>query len=131
MPRTFARLLVITVFLFGASLSSLSFAQDKQTSEGVFTPAQAATGKQTYDAECATCHDMEFYKDIWSYWQGRALIDFYYRIVAEMPSDNPGSLFDQEYTDIIAYILSDIGYPSGEDVLETGNGMEGISITRL
>jgi hypothetical protein len=48
-----------------------------------------------------------------------------------MPSDNPGSLFDQEYTDIIAYILSDIGYPSGEDVLETGNGMEGISITRL
>ena len=48
-----------------------------------------------------------------------------------MPSDNPGSLSDPEYTDIIAYILSELGYPPGDAALDTGDGMEGIYITEL
>ncbi|MFT6094561.1 MAG: alcohol dehydrogenase (cytochrome c) [Pseudohongiellaceae bacterium] len=128
MQQTFATTLVTTVFLFGVSFSPASLAQNKDTSEGVFTITQAAVGEKTYDAECAGCHDMKFYKDIWPYWQGKALIDFYYRIVAEMPSDNPGSLLDQEYTDIIAYILSDLGYPAGNNALATGSAMEDINI---
>lgn len=131
MLQTFAKHSVTTVFLLGISLSPTSFAQDKDTSQGVFSQAQAAVGEQTYEANCAACHDMKFYKDIWPYWQGKALVDFYYRIVAEMPSDNPGSLFDQEYTDIIAYILSDLGYPAGDVSLDTGNGMTGIEIAEL
>lgn len=122
---------VIAVFLLGVSFSSASIAQDKDTSEGVFTQAQAVIGEQTYETNCAACHDVKFYRDIWPYWQGKALIDFYYRIVAEMPSDNPGSLLDQEYTDITAYILSELGYPAGNVVLDTGNGMAGIDIAEL
>lgn len=131
MLQIFIQRSVTAVFLLGVSFSSASFAQDKDTSQGVFSQAQAATGEQTYEANCAACHDMKFYKDIWPYWQGKALIDFYYRIVAEMPSDNPGSLLDQEYTDIVAYILSDLGYPAGETSLSTGNGMVGIDIAEL
>ena len=34
-----------------------------------------------------------------------------------MPESNPGSLSQQEYVDILAYILSLNRYSSGEDVL--------------
>ncbi|MFT4887936.1 MAG: mono/diheme cytochrome c family protein [Pseudohongiellaceae bacterium] len=128
MQQTFAIPLVTTVFLLGINFSPASLAQIKDTSEGVFSQAQASTGEQTYDANCGTCHDLKFFKDIWPYWQGKALIDFYYRIVAEMPSDNPGSLLDQEYTDIIAYILSEMDYPVGAAALDASNGMKGINI---
>lgn len=128
MQQTFATPLVSTVFLLGISFSPASLAQDKDTSEGVFNQAQATTGEQTYEANCAACHDLKFFNDIWPYWQGKALIDFYYRVVAEMPSDNPGSLSDPEYTDIIAYILSEMDYPAGTAALDASNGMRGISI---
>lgn len=131
MVQTFAKLLVNAVFLLGISFSPASLAQEKDTSSGVFSQAQAAIGEQTYEANCAACHDVKFYKDIWSYWQGKALIDFYYRIVAEMPSDNPGSLSDPEYTDIIAYILSELGYPAGDITLDAHNGMDDIKIANL
>jgi hypothetical protein len=31
-----------------------------------------------------------------------------------MPEDNPGSLTDEEYVDVIAYMLSVSGMPSGD-----------------
>ena len=65
MLRTVVKLLVTTVFLFGVSFSPASLAQDKDTSGGVFSEAQALIGEQTYEANCAACHDVKFYKDIW------------------------------------------------------------------
>ena len=34
-----------------------------------------------------------------------------------MPENNPGSLTDQEYVDVIAYMLSFNGMPAGDDEL--------------
>ncbi len=34
-----------------------------------------------------------------------------------MPEDNPGSLTEQEYVDVIAYMLTVGGMPTGEDEL--------------
>jgi len=45
-----------------------------------------------------------------------------------MPADNPGSLMLEEYTDVIAYILSENGFPAGEVMLDPDNGMENINI---
>ena len=45
-----------------------------------------------------------------------------------MPADNPGSLMLEEYTDVIAYILSENGFPTGDNELDPDNGMEQISI---
>ena len=36
-----------------------------------------------------------------------------------MPEENPNSLTQQEYVDVIAYQLSVSGLPAGEDELET------------
>lgn len=122
------RIVFAAILLLPILIGPVSQAQQRTVQDGVFTDAQAATGKLVYDENCGSCHDMKFYEDIWDYWQGKPLLDFWFTIVAEMPSENPGSLLDAEYTDIIAYILSERGYPSGDTRLERQNGMDGIAI---
>ena len=39
------------------------------------------------------------------------------RIRTTMPEDGPGRLSDQEYTDVLAYLLDASSYPSGESEL--------------
>ena len=36
-----------------------------------------------------------------------------------MPEDGPGRLSDQEYTDVVAYLLERSDYPPGENELST------------
>ena len=110
------------------SLGSTPVAQKRNISEGVYTQAQAILGKDDHDANCKACHSMKFYRDIWFAWEERPLMNFWYILVSEMPSDNPGSLSDDEYTNIVAYILSDLGFPAGDVPLDPSNEMEGITI---
>ena len=41
------------------------------------------------------------------------------RIKLTMPEDGPGRLSDQEYTDVVAYMLDRNDYPAGENELST------------
>ena len=122
------KLVFALTLLSSILIGSASYAQQRTVKDGVFTDAQVAAGQVAYDTNCEACHDIKFYGDIWEYWQEKPLLDFWFTIVAEMPSDNPGSLLDEEYTDIVAYILSERGYPSGDTVLDRYNGMDNISI---
>lgn len=126
----FLKHLAFTALILACGLSPQLNAQQATTSDGVFTLDQVNAGEAAYKAGCSACHDMKFYRDIWSYWENKPLEGFWFRIVAEMPSDNPGSLLDEEYTNIVAYILSDLGYPAGESVLDPDNGMSEIVISR-
>jgi len=123
---------LIKALVVSASLSllfaSVAYAQRITVNDGVFTAAQAAAGESVYDESCRTCHDMGFYAGIWEFWQGKPLLDFWFVIVAEMPTDNPGVLSDAEYTDIVAYILSQRGYPAGDTLLDRQNGLDNIDI---
>lgn len=51
-------------------------------------------------------------------WEGRSLATLFEYTRATMPEANPESLDDQEYVDIIAYMLSVSGMPAGDDELE-------------
>ena len=123
--------IIAATLLIPIAIGSASYAQQRTVQDGVFTDEQVVRGKAAYDANCGTCHDMEFYEDIWDYWQDKPLLDFWFTLVAEMPSENPGSLSDSEYTDIVAYILSERGYPSGDTALDRNNGIDSISIVPL
>ncbi len=101
--------------------------------EGVFTATQALRGQTVYAGTCATCHgrrlngapddpDMRstpplaragFLRD----WEGRSLATLFEYTRATMPESNPGSLPDEEYVDVIAYMLSVSGMPAGDDDL--------------
>ena len=101
--------------------------------DGVFTAAQAERGRAAYPGACSLCHgrrlngapddpDMpattplaraRFIRT----WDGKSLATLFQYTRATMPQDNPGSLTDEEYVDVIAYMLSVSGMPTGEDDL--------------
>ena len=101
--------------------------------DGVFTEAQANRGQDVYQGACGMCHgrrlngapddpDMRstpplararFLRD----WEGRSLATLFEYMRATMPENNPGSLTDEEYVDVIAYMLSVGGMGVGDDEL--------------
>ena len=114
--------------LIGLLISQAGIAQEKTVKDGVFTEAQVTSGQIVYDSQCKTCHNMQFYRDTLRSWNNQPLLYLWESIMGTMPADNPGSLMFEEYTDVIAYILSENGFPTGDTELDPDKGMEQINI---
>ena len=106
----------------------VALGQSKTVDDGVFTQMQVDAGKPVYDNSCKTCHDMRFYRDALKYWDGQPVLWMWEAILGTMPADNPGSLMLDEYTDVVAYILSENGFPVGEEALDPDINMGDILI---
>jgi mono/diheme cytochrome c family protein len=125
-----------TVFILTASLAiaattaALQSAQTPAPSApaGMFTEEQAARGRKLYDSRCVTCHGdklvaedpqaadltgFTFHLD----WHGKTLAERLDKIRTTMPPGKSGMLTDQEYADVLAFILSFNGYPAGKTEL--------------
>ena len=116
------------LILMSATLAQTGLAEDLTVKDGVFTAEQVASGQQVYDSQCKTCHNMRFYRDTLRSWNNQPLLYLWENIMGTMPADNPGSLMFEEYTDVIAYILSENGFPAGDLKLDPDNGMDSIKI---
>jgi mono/diheme cytochrome c family protein len=102
--------------------------------DGVFSEAQATRGEAAYEGACGLCHgrrlngapddpDMRSTPPLararfLRVWEGRSLATLFEYSRATMPEDNPSSLTEQEYVDVIAYMLSVGGMPAGDDELQ-------------
>lgn len=114
--------------------------------DGVYTDAQAERGKEAYKA-CTKCHGsrlngapddpdrnstpplarVPFLRD----WDGRSLATLFEYTRATMPQSNPGYLSDEEYIDIIAYMLKTSNMPAGDQELTPDPAaLAGIVITQ-
>jgi mono/diheme cytochrome c family protein len=72
-----------------------------------YTNEQAVRGQQVYQTTCVRCHppghlDGETFSVGWN---ERRVFDLYSLLRNTMPQDKPGSLTDDEYIDVIAYLL--------------------------
>ncbi|HEY4439557.1 MAG TPA: PQQ-binding-like beta-propeller repeat protein [Candidatus Elarobacter sp.] len=96
-----------------------------------YTKAQAASGASVYAAHCSQCHGVNlqggagpslsgdaFRKFVGSTGTAKDVYDFTSR---QMPADKPGSLTQQQYLDVVAYLLSRNAYPAGSTALSTAN----------
>ena len=106
--------------------------------DGVFTEGQAERGRAAYSGACGLCHgrrlngapddpDMRSTPPLararfLRTWDGRSLATLFEYTRATTPEDNPGSLTDEEYIDVIAYMLSAGGMPVGEAELGSDLG---------
>lgn len=91
-----------------------------------FTAEQADRGKTAYDANCVSCHGQNLIAANYGpplagdyfggKWNGRPVSDLYAK-VHTMPPSRPGSLSDETYADITAYILQVNGLPAGDTEL--------------
>jgi mono/diheme cytochrome c family protein len=90
----------------------------------VYTAEQAARGKEAYMADCSACHSEDLggsgyapalKGDEFAFtWNDKTVGDFFDRIRKLMPPDNPGSLPAERYRDVIAFVLQENKYPSGD-----------------
>ena len=82
---------------------------------GVFTSAQAKRGQQDWTASCARCHSLTHHSgsQFEAGWNHRKVSELYERVSTTMPQDEPGSLAEDQYADIVAYVLKLNGMPAG------------------
>jgi len=115
-----------TVYAVGlAALAVLLLAATQSAAKGPghYTGTQAAAGATVYSATCQQCHGVNlqgqsgpglvgaaFRKYVGTSGTAATLEDF---IARQMPADKPGSLTQQQYLDVTAFLLARNGYPPG------------------
>jgi mono/diheme cytochrome c family protein len=111
-----AGVLVVTAVVTSAQ------APTKTTNDGVYTTAQAERGKSTFNEKCSGCHEpSRFSGDAFlESWNNKTMKDIWDVASGTMPEDNPGSLKQQEYADILGYFLSLNEYKPGDAELQPG-----------
>ena len=84
-----------------------------------YFPSQAVRGQAVYQSTCASCHEQSKFigQSFVETWNDRRVYDVYALVRGTMPLDNPGGLKDQEYLDVIAYLLQANHAPPGSDSL--------------
>lgn len=112
----------------GALVASLvvigSAQQPAPGAPGPFTAAQAAEGRTAYDTNCAACHGADLRgvpalvgPAFTGSWNGRTTRQLIETIRGSMPPDRPGTLPEQTYVSIVAYILQTNGVAPGNQPL--------------
>ena len=111
------------------SRTALAVGQEASSSvlDGVFTSAQALRGGGLYNENCASCHGQDFMGDEMApsiagndfivFWTEVPVGSLFERIKVSMPEDGPGRLTDEEYVDVVAYLLDANSYPAGDQEL--------------
>jgi S-disulfanyl-L-cysteine oxidoreductase SoxD len=110
------------IVLFAATFGLAAGLAQVPTSvlDAVYTAEQAARGEAAYGAHCIECHEGleadgpelagKAFVDRWREDRLESLFTF---IRTTMPGNTPGSLTDDEYADILAYLLRVNGLPAG------------------
>ena len=111
--------------------------------DGVYTAAQARRGETIYPAICGRCHgrkldgapdDHDFFSTppiagpkFLRKWGETSLAALFEYTRTTMPEINPGSLSDQEFLDVLSFMLAVTGAPAGEIDL----GVEALSTIQI
>lgn len=85
-----------------------------------YLPEQAERGAQVYEQTCGMCHSAEEHKGeaFVQNWNDRRVYDLYAVVSGTMPLDKPGGLTQQQYVDVIAYLLKVNHAAAGPDSLK-------------
>ena len=88
------------------------------SADGAFTTNQAASGWSVYGVQCAECHGLALEGmeapplsgvNFLNSWAGQTTDELLAYLRDEMPPGQAGSLSDQSYVDLVAYLLESNG----------------------
>ncbi|MBI3792797.1 MAG: cytochrome c [Gemmatimonadetes bacterium] len=87
----------------------------RTTLDGVYSAEQASRGKDTYLAQCQSCHAAITHTGpvFRRNWSGRTLSELFTFMSTRMPKSEPGSLAPETYADLLAYMLQMNKMPPG------------------
>jgi cytochrome c len=104
----------MTSVVVAAGTSEQATAGAKTTKARVYTAVQATRGEELYMSLCVSCHPPATYTGaVFKTWQGRNLGELLAFLQEKMPKNDPGSMTDKEYADVIAYLLKLNKMPTG------------------
>jgi mono/diheme cytochrome c family protein len=118
--------------IVAASLAAASLgAQVAPAIAPTYSDSQAVRGRQWFESACQSCHEI---KDMTSpdfkvKWSGRTAFDLFEIISTTMPEEEPGTLSQRTYVDIVAYLMQLNGIPAGTTALSFEQSV--LSSTRL
>jgi S-disulfanyl-L-cysteine oxidoreductase SoxD len=96
--------------------------RQKTTLSGVYTLDEATAGKELYAGLCSTCHlksNLHSGPDFRKKWAGKPISELFTYMRTYMPKNDPGSLADEDYGIILAYMLQLNRMPAGKAYLST------------
>ena len=116
----------VRILGFAAGLTALCAVHAMAQTElatGPFTAAQSEAGRKAYVTHCAACHQANLSgqgdalalagRPFMAGWSNRTSQDLYKLIHASMPAGAPGSLEDETYASLTAFILHANGAKPG------------------
>ena len=108
--------------------------------DGVYSVAQAKRGEAAYTSYCVRCHGADLMGGgrqgrqlkgdaFWQTWQANSLQSLFAKMQGTMPRDDPSTLPDAVYVDVIAFILDANALPAGTAELKADRALlDGIRI---
>ena len=137
MRSAWAASLTLAVIAFTGSSWTVIAQTTRTVADGVYTAAQAARGKATYDMECRACHGATLggglgpplsgapFLTVWSRSSVADLVD---KIHHTMPQNKPGTLSREQATDLVAHLLSTNGLRAGTAELKADDSVKQIAL---
>ena len=131
-PRWRPQVHLSTAVLIGAVLAASAFVVGQAdevasvgVSTGIFTDEQVVAGAEAFERHCAMCHGAELEGDVGPtlapldrfQFTDAPLSRLFDLMRTEMPFSDPGSLDADTYLSILTFVLSENGYPSGDEPL--------------
>ena len=119
----------------GAQATPPPGAEQMTVWSGVYADGQAARGRALYEgARCSGCHGLSLEggragrpdpplrgEQFIERWREDTLQSLYTLMSTLMPRNDPGTLTDEQYVDILAYLLQSNGFPTGSTELGAGS----------
>ena len=119
-------ILVLTVEASGQSPTSNG---QRSTGQGVYSREQWLRGRDVYAGMCAGCHPAVTHvgPQFTTSWAGKKLSQLFGFLRERMPKNDPGGLSEQEYVDVMSYMLRLNGMPAGDDELPA----DSVALTKI
>jgi len=99
--------------------------------DGFFSAEQAVRGGETYRQVCSECHARSEFRgpDFEWRWRRQTAWELFREISTTMPEDRPGSLGEEVYVAIVAYLLSLNDYAAGgHDLAPTREALSSVPL---
>jgi mono/diheme cytochrome c family protein len=138
-----ARYLLLAIGCWLCTVTVSVDAQNKKTVwDKVYSEEQAAKGKAEYETHCEVCHQKDLTgrasggegaelvgRTFARKWEFQNLNQLFSEIKKRMPRDNPGTLSDEAYLNIVAYMLQVNKFPAGDPLSQDSASLGGILFT--
>ena len=126
--RMWAPALAVTCVFGAGAFWAVGAQSRKSVWDGVYATDQAARGRTAFETTCAGCHGADLagmsgpelagdrFRTKWDY---QAVNQLFTEIKTRMPRNNPATLSDQTYLDLVTYILQANAFPAGTEALRS------------